>query len=280
MRFASFVHDSHAGWGAIDEGFLRPLNSFPDLLAALEAQVLDRIDIAGAPRLEPGAVTWLPVIPHPRKIICIGVNYDAHRRETGRPEVQYPTVFTRFADTQIGHGSDLIRPDASSNFDFEGELAVIIGIGGRAIPEAEATAHIAGYACYNDGSVRDWQRHTSQFIPGKNFPATGAFGPWMVTPDEMGPLGPQRLQTRLNGVCVQDAHLADMIFDVPKLIAYCSRFTRLDPGDVIVTGTPAGVGERRDPPLWLKPGDTVEVEIDGIGVLRNRVAAETTGAMP
>jgi 2-keto-4-pentenoate hydratase/2-oxohepta-3-ene-1,7-dioic acid hydratase in catechol pathway len=221
------------------------------------------------------AIAFEPVIPEPDKIICIGINYEEHRAETGRPVVAYPTVFTRFFNTQVGHEQPIVRPRVSNNFDFEGELAVVIGKPGRAIPEARAFDHVAGYACYNDVSVRDFQSHTSQFTPGKNFVATGPFGPFLVTPDEVGPLGPQRIQTRLNGEVMQDARLDQMIFSVPKLIAYCSLWTELRPGDVIVTGTPGGVGARRDPPLWMKPGDEIVVEIEGVGQLVNRVVDET-----
>jgi 2-keto-4-pentenoate hydratase/2-oxohepta-3-ene-1,7-dioic acid hydratase in catechol pathway len=168
-----------------------------------------------------------------------------------------------------------MRPKVSTDFDYEGELAVIIGTSCRHVAPGDAFAQVAGYACYNDGSVRDWQRHTHQFTPGKNFMGTGPFGPWMVTPDEVGAIGPQRLQTRVNGQVVQDATLGEMLFDIPTQIAYCSTFTRLEPGDVIATGTPGGVGAKRTPPLWLKPGDVVEVEIDRVGLLRNTVADET-----
>jgi 2-keto-4-pentenoate hydratase/2-oxohepta-3-ene-1,7-dioic acid hydratase in catechol pathway len=214
------------------------------------------------------------VIPNPDKILCIGLNYETHRKETGRSEVENPTVFGRFANSQTGHLANIVRPRVSKDLDFEGELAVIIGRPGRYISRKDAWDHIAGYACYNEGSVRDYQRHTHQFTPGKNFPETGAFGPWMVTPDEAGDLAPLRLQTRLNGQVVQDATISQMIFDIPRQIEYCSAFTRLEPGDVIVTGTPGGVGSRRTPPLWMKPGDVVEVEIDRIGLLRNGIADE------
>jgi 2-keto-4-pentenoate hydratase/2-oxohepta-3-ene-1,7-dioic acid hydratase in catechol pathway len=214
------------------------------------------------------------VIPNPDKILCIGLNYENHRKETGRTEVENPTVFGRFANSQTGHLTNIIRPKVSTDLDYEGELALIIGKPGRYISHKDAWGHIAGYACYNEGSVRDYQRHTSQFTPGKNFPNTGAFGPWMVTPDEAGDLGPLRLQTRLNGEVVQDTTISEMIFDIPRQIEYCSAFTRLEPGDVIATGTPGGVGSRRTPPLWMKAGDVVEVEIDRIGLLRNKVADE------
>jgi 2-keto-4-pentenoate hydratase/2-oxohepta-3-ene-1,7-dioic acid hydratase in catechol pathway len=219
-------------------------------------------------------IAYEPVIPDPGKIFCIGLNYEDHRAETGRPEVGEPTVFLRFADTQIGQGVPILAPKLSVTVDYEGELALVIGKGGRYIAEADALAHVAGFACYNDVSIRDFQMHTSQFTPGKNFPATGPFGPFLVTPDEVGALGAQRIQTRLNGQVVQDARLDQMIFPVPRLIAYISKWTQLSPGDVIVTGTPGGVGARRNPPLWMKPGDVVEVEIDGVGLLKNPVVAE------
>ena len=219
-------------------------------------------------------IEWLPVIPNPDKILCVGLNYEMHRKETGRAEVDNPTIFTRFANSQTGHLTNIVRPRVSHELDFEGELAIIIGKAGRYISKADAWGHIAGYACYNDGSVRDFQRHTHQFTPGKNFPDTGAFGPWMMTPDELGELGPLRIQTRVNGQVVQDATFEQMIFDIPRIIEYCSSFTRLEPGDVIATGTPGGVGAKRTPPLWLKPGDTVEVEIDRLGILRNGIADE------
>ena len=219
-------------------------------------------------------IAFEPVIPDPEKIICIGINYEEHRAETGRPVVAHPTVFTRFSNTQVGHERPIVRPKVSVTLDYEGELAVIIGKPGRAIAEERWADHVAGYACYNDVSVRDYQRHTTQFTPGKNFPGTGPLGPFLVTPDEVGPLGPQRIQTRLNGQVVQDARLDQMIFNVPKLIAYCSQWTELRPGDVIVTGTPGGVGAGRTPPLWMKAGDEVEVEIENVGQLTNKIVDE------
>lgn len=220
------------------------------------------------------AVKLLPPLPNPDKILCVGVNYDDHRKETGRDKSEKPVIFTRFADTQVGHGQPLVRPRSSERFDYEGELAVVIGRPGRHIPESTALAHIAGYACYNDGSVRDWQRHTHQFTPGKNFPATGGFGPWLTTADEVPDPFALTLITRLNGQEVQKAGTDLMIFDLKQLIAYISGFTKLNPGDVIITGTPGGVGDKRNPPLYMKPGDVAEVEISGVGLLRNPVSAE------
>ena len=281
MKFASFKINGAASWGLIDGAEAVDLGAalrgrFPDLKSAIAAGALTEAAAASAKaaRHPLKNITWLPVIPNPDKILCIGLNYETHRKETGRSEVENPTVFGRFANSQTGHLANIIRPRVSKDLDFEGELALIIGKPGRYISRASAWDHIAGYACYNEGSVRDFQRHTHQFTPGKNFPDTGAFGPWMVTPDEAGDLAPLRLQTRLNGQVVQDATISQMIFGIPQQIEYCSSFTRLEPGDVIVTGTPGGVGSRRTPPLWMKPGDVVEVEIDRIGLLRNGVADE------
>jgi 2-keto-4-pentenoate hydratase/2-oxohepta-3-ene-1,7-dioic acid hydratase in catechol pathway len=187
----------------------------------------------------------------------------------------YPTIFTRWADTHVGHLQPLTRPRDSDNFDYEGELVAIIGKGGRHIAQADAMKHVAGYSCYNEGSIRDYQRHASQFTPGKNFAGTGAFGPFMVTSDEVGQLAGKKIQTRLNGKTVQSSTLDMMIFPVPRLIEYISIFTPLSPGDVIVTGTPGGVGWVRTPPLWMKAGDSVEVEIESVGLLKNPVIDET-----
>jgi 2-keto-4-pentenoate hydratase/2-oxohepta-3-ene-1,7-dioic acid hydratase in catechol pathway len=281
MKLASFRHAGITSWGVVGEGILHDVGALlrdrlPDLKTAIAAGALQTVHAVtgSAPRLALDAVEWLPVIPNPDKILCIGLNYEEHRQETGRSVVGHPTIFTRFANSQIGHLAPLLRPNVSADFDYEGELAVIIGTSCRHVAKADAFDQVAAYACYNDASVRDWQRHTHQFTPGKNFVGTGAFGPWMVTPDEVGPLGALRLRTRVNDRLVQEATLGEMLFDIPTQIAYCSTFTRLEPGDVIATGTPDGVGAKRSPPLWLKPGDMVEVEIERVGLLRNPVVDE------
>ncbi len=220
-------------------------------------------------------ISFEPVIPDPDKIICVGLNYRDHVAETGRTVTEKPALFARYAGSQIGHLAPLVKPKVSDEFDYEGELAVIIGKGGRHIAPGEALTHVAGYACYNEGSIRDWQRHTSQFLSGKTFAGTGAFGPWMVTADEIPDPSKLTLETRLNGEVVQRTTTDLMITDVAALIAYISVILPLLPGDVIVSGTPGGVGARRNPPLWMKPGDVAEVEISGIGVLRNPVTAES-----
>ena len=272
MRFATIELNGSEQWGMIDGDDIVLIDQWPTLADAIASGSLPAVKpAADARRVALGEVQWRPVIPAPRKILCVGLNYESHRKETGREVVANPTIFTRFADSQVGHERPIVLPLESDKLDYEGELAVVIGQGGRRIPADKALDHVAGYSCYNDGSVRDWQAHTIQFSPGKNWPETGAFGPWLVTPDEFGPLGPQRLQTRLNGEVMQDAHLSDMIFPVPRLIEYISTFTPLNPGDVIVSGTPGGVGAMRDPPVFMKEGDIVEVEIDGIGTLVNSI---------
>jgi 2-keto-4-pentenoate hydratase/2-oxohepta-3-ene-1,7-dioic acid hydratase in catechol pathway len=273
MRLMSFLRpDGTPSWGVASGETVSDLG---DRAPSLRAALADGVSLApGTKSWQLDAVTFLPPIPNPDKIICVGLNYLSHILEGGRDKPTKPTIFTRWANTQVGHGQPMIRPRASATLDFEGELAVVIGRTCRHVKAADAGTVIAGYACYNDGSVREWQRHSSQFTPGKNFPATGGFGPWIVTPDEAGELGGKSLVTRLNGTEMQRATLDDLVFDVPALVEYCSTFTRLEPGDVIITGTTGGVGAYRTPPVWMQPGDTVEVEITGIGTLRNTVAAE------
>lgn len=218
-------------------------------------------------------VTFLPAVPDAAKIIGIGLNYRSHVGEAaGRKPPEFPRVFSRWNDTLLGHGAPMVRPRVSGDFDYEGELAVVIGKPGRHIPAARAMEHIAGYTCFNDGSVRDWQKHTT--TSGKNFHATGPLGPWVVTADEIPDPTRLTLTTRLNGEQMQHASTGELIYDIPFLIEYISRITPLSPGDVIATGTPEGVASYRSPPTWLKPGDMVEVEISGIGILRNPVVAE------
>lgn len=281
MKLATVAVGGHPSWGLVEgEDFINVGHQLgallPDLRTAISKgawqDVRDTRD--SAPRHNLRDVTFLPVIPNPDKILCVGLNYESHRRETGRAEVGNPTMFLRLNNSQLGHGQPILRPRVSGSLDFEGELAVIIGMGGRYITQDQAMGHVAGYACYNDATLRDWQRHTHQFTPGKNFPATGGFGPWIVTADEVPDYTALHLTTRLNGEAVQDAGLDQLIFTIPHIIEYCSAFTRLEPGDVIATGTPGGVGFKRVPPLFMKPGDTIEVDIPGVGRLVNGVADE------
>lgn len=278
MKFASYELDGRASWGAVVGDTVVPLATpaLPTLKAAIAADALPQNEAGLA--LQTGvplsAVTWLPVIPEPGKIFCIGVNYEEHRVEMKRERVGHPTVFMRVADSQIGHGQPMLRPPESEQLDYEGEIAIVIGRGGRRIAEADAWTHIAGYAPYNDGSVRAWQRHTTQWTPGKNFSGTGGFGPWMVTRGEIADGEVLTLETRLNGKVMQHATTDMLLFDIPSQIAYISTFTTLRPGDVIVTGTPGGVGARHEPPIWMKPGDRIEVEVSKLGTLVNLVAQE------
>lgn len=284
MKIASFKAGGAASYGIVtDKGVIdvgRRLKACPTLKALLAKGALEKLKALQSEKPDHvlAEIELLPTVPDPDKILCIGVNYATHLAEGGHPKPTHPMIFTRFANSQVGGGQPMIRPLESERFDYEGEMAVIIGKGGRRIPRETALRHVAGYACYNDGSIRDWQRHTSQFAPGKNFVGTGAFGPWMVTADELADIGKETLITRLNGVEVQRAPISDLVFDVPALIAYCSTFTELAPGDVIVTGTTGGVGAYRNPPLWMKEGDVVEVEISGIGILRNPVKDEVAAA--
>lgn len=264
------------GSGIVDMGPFVSEGAGRDLKEALERGDLSKLRdwSKGGLTIPLDGVEFLPVIPNPGKIFCIGINYRSHVQETGRDMPTQPMIFTRFADSQTGHLQPIVRPKVSEKLDFEGELAVVIGKRARHVSADRALDHVAGYSAYNDGSVRDWQRHTSQFTPGKNFPQTGGFGPWLVTADEIPDPSALTLQTRLNGVVVQDAKTDDLIFPVERLIEYCSTFTTLDPGDVIITGTTGGVGAFRQPPLWMKVGDVVEVEISRIGVLRNPIVDE------
>ena len=214
-----------------------------------------------------------------RKILCVGVNYRPHIEEMGRDLPDHPVVFVRFPDSLVEDGEAIIRPSVSEQLDFEGELAVVIGREGRHVSREDAFDHVAGYCCFLDGSVRDWQRHTSQFTPGKNFERSGAIGP-LVPRDNVPDPASLELTTRVNGEVMQHGDISDLVFDVPTLLEYCSTFAELLPGDVIATGTPGGVGAARTPPVWLKPGDIVEVDIPGIGRLRSPVGEEQGNASP
>jgi 2-keto-4-pentenoate hydratase/2-oxohepta-3-ene-1,7-dioic acid hydratase in catechol pathway len=225
------------------------------------------------------SITYLPVIPRPEKIVCAVRNYMDHHKEVlaagmQRELSEEPPIFLRVWRSQVAHGQPIVCPRVSESLDWEGELAVIIGKAVRDISEADAFDHVAGYACYNDGSVREWQFHAKQIASGKNFESTGGFGPWMVTADEIEPNAELKLEVRLNGTVVQSSHTGHMIFPIAKLISYASTIFTLVPGDVIATGTPAGVGWSRKPQWFMKPGDVCEVEIERVGTLVNPIAAQ------
>ena len=277
MRLVRFRHNGGIRHGQLTDGRILPFAEHvgprPFLVQGPLALKL-RSTGDGSNSIDLDEVELLPPIADPSKILCVGLNYHEHVQETGRTPAGYPTIFTRFADTQLGHGQAIVAPPESDKVDYEAELAVIIGKPGRRISESAAMDHVGGYACYNDVSIRDWQKHGAQWTPGKNFPATGPFGPWIITADELGDPTNLTIEARLNGQTVQKASTSQLIFSIAHLIAYISKFTPLNTGDVICTGTPGGVGFARNPPLFMKPGDVVEIEIERIGVLRNPVVAE------
>jgi 2-keto-4-pentenoate hydratase/2-oxohepta-3-ene-1,7-dioic acid hydratase in catechol pathway len=278
MRLASFKWQGREGFGVVSGREIRNLaGEVATLREAIAAWGIDglrkRAAVSG-PTMSVDDIEWLPPITHPDKTLCVGLNYFEHAKEAKMAVPERPSIFVRFPAAQVGHLAPVVRPRASSSFDYEAELAVVIGKAGRHIAEDRAMAHIAGYSCFAENSIRDWQTHSRQATPGKNFESSGAFGPWLVTPDEAGGVEAMEVIGRLNGEVMQRDRAANMIFSVPQLLAYASTFITLLPGDVIVTGTPAGVGFTRQPPIWLKPGDRFEVEITGIGVLANPVVDE------
>ncbi|MDP9898474.1 fumarylacetoacetate hydrolase family protein [Variovorax ginsengisoli] len=282
MKLISYRYQNQNSYGALQGDRVVDLRAVfgaraADLKSLIAADLLGEAAKAAAATTETLALTdvaLLPVIPNPGKIVCVGLNYGDHVRETGREITEKPTLFLRVAESQVAHGEDIVLPPESSRLDYEGEIAIVISTGGRRIAEADAWGHIAGYACYNDGSIRDWQTATPQWTAGKNFWRTGGFGPWMVTRDEIADDRVMTLVTRLNGQEMQRTTTDKLIHSIPRQIAHISAFMPLAPGDVIVTGTPGGVGAKRTPPVWMKAGDVVEVEVDAIGILRNGVRAE------
>ncbi len=281
MKLTSFTRNNTSGYGAVtDDGIVdlsSSIESVSDLKTLLEAGSLaEAADYADSRSADfPfDDVTFLPLIPNASKVICVAVNYLAHAREAGRTIGDYPVLFHRHAQTQVGHQQPLLVPKSSEQLDFEGEIAVVLGKGGAHIEPENALDHVAGYACYNEGSVRDWQFHVHQYSMGKNFNATGGFGPWLVTTDDIPDPDALTVTTRLNGEQMQFGQFNDVAFNIPTLISYVSRALPWCAGDVIVTGTPGGVGFKRQPPIFLKEGDVVEVEVNLVGTLVNTVANE------
>jgi len=281
MKLTSFTRNNTSGYGAVTDDGIVDLSSsiegVSDLKTLLEAGSLaEAADYADSRSADfPfDDVTFLPLIPNASKVICVAVNYLAHAREAGRTIGDYPVLFHRHAQTQVGHQQPLLVPKSSEQLDFEGEIAVVLGKGGAHIEPENALDHVAGYACYNEGSVRDWQFHVHQYSMGKNFNATGGFGPWLVTTDDIPDPDALTVTTRLNGEQMQFGEFNDVAFNIPTLISYVSRALPWCAGDVIVTGTPGGVGFKRQPPIFLKEGDVVEVEVNLVGTLVNTVANE------
>lgn len=288
MKLATFEVHGRISYGVVNEKGVADAGArlaeklpgqFPDLRAVFSADALDqlaKVASENGPDYQLGDIRLLKPILNPGKILCVGVNYPERAAEyKENPDApKYPSIFVRFPASLVAHEEPIVRPPESPQLDYEGEVALVIGRKGRRIPETEALAHVAGYTICNEGTIRDWLRHGKfNVTPGKNFERTGSMGPWMVTPDEFG-VRPMRIITRVNGELRQDDTTDRMIFAMPFLISYISRFCTLEPGDVIVTGTPTGAGARFDPPRYLVPGDVVEVEVPEIGVLRNRVAEE------
>lgn len=282
MKLVSFVRDGEESFGRVDGGRvvdLAQVSGCGSLAEFVGSPAFERrydLDDADAPTVALSEVQLLPVIPRPEKIVCVVRNYMDHHQEVlaagmQRELSEFPPIFLRVWRSQTGPGQPIIRPNASETLDWEGELAVIIGKGGRNIAAEKAWDHVAGYSCYNDASVREWQFHAKQIAAGKNFESTGAFGPWMVTADEIEPGQTLAIETRLNGAVVQSSDTSYMIFSIPQLIAYASTVFTLVSGDVIATGTPAGVGWSRKPQRFMKPGDICEVEIEGVGTLTNPI---------
>jgi 2-keto-4-pentenoate hydratase/2-oxohepta-3-ene-1,7-dioic acid hydratase in catechol pathway len=248
--------------------------------ALQNADTLDALRMArAAPPVVEGTYTWLTPIARPSRILCVGFNYRAHAAEAEREEPVHPTFFVRFPSTLAAHGAAIAVPRASKSLDWEGEVAVVIGHGGRAIPREQAASHIAGYTAFADNTVRDFQMHSSQATAGKNFDLTGSYGPWIVSADEAANEQPLAVRTTLNGEVVQGASVADLIFDIPQLIEYVSTWTALEPGDIIATGTPPGIGYRRTPPRYLQAGDELTVELPGLVRLTNRIVREEDAAL-
>lgn len=280
MKLSTYTHKGKTSLGVILDNNIVDLTPFMadkgiiDMKSLLEAELVTECEqyaTSQTSTLSIKDVNFEPVIPNPGKIICVGINYHAHKIETGNPDYEYPMLFSRYPESQIGHEQAMLKPRETERLDYEGEMAVIIGKTGRRIKQADALSYVAGYSCYNDGSVRNYQRHTTQFLPGKTFVGTGSFGPWMVTADEIPDPSKLTLETRLNGKTVQSVSTDLMINSVPALIEYISTVLPINPGDVIVSGTPGGVGDKRTPPLYMIEDDVVEVEISAIGTLRNTI---------
>jgi 2-keto-4-pentenoate hydratase/2-oxohepta-3-ene-1,7-dioic acid hydratase in catechol pathway len=282
MKLVSFKADGSTRYGVVVEGGIVDASAvlghkYPSLRSVLEADALDELSALAPSKADFALdeIEFLPPIPQSGKIFCLGINYMAHITEMKRDKPKFPWVFMRTDHCQVGNNQPMIRPKVSERFDFEGELALVIGKTGHHIKQKDALSYIAGYSCFNDGSIRDYQRHSQLFTAGKNFYQSGSFGPWLVTTDEIPDPTKLTLETRLNGEVMQSACVDDLCFDIPYLIEYLSSLGPLRPGDVIVTGTPGGVGFGRDPFVWMKQGDRIEVEISSIGVLSNPIEDET-----
>jgi 2-keto-4-pentenoate hydratase/2-oxohepta-3-ene-1,7-dioic acid hydratase in catechol pathway len=279
MKLASYTADGKPAFGVVVGDGVVTMNTrlgrYPTLRDAIAAGAIEEMRRAAqgaTPDHKLAEVKLLPVIPNPEKIMCVGINYKSHAAEHGADVPKMPNIFLRFVNTLVAPGGDMIRPKVSTNFDFEGELALVIGKGGRHIKAADALSYIAGYTCFCDATVRDFTKYS--LAASKNFVGSGPLGPWMVTGDEIPDPTKLTLTTRLNGQEMQKSGTDMLIHDIPKIIEFCSLFTPLTPGDIIATGTPDGIGAKRNPPVWMKAGDVLEVDISSVGVLRSTIADE------
>tara|TARA_B100001540_G_C15713126_1_gene599527 strand:- start:293 stop:1144 length:852 start_codon:yes stop_codon:yes gene_type:complete len=281
MKFVSFLQNNQAKFGISDgknitdlTGKINGSNTLKELISDKAIQKAKEYAKKNPGNISIEKIEYLPVIPNPGKIICVGLNYSEHVKETGRTVEQNPVIFLRVPESQTAHKQPIQRPKVSTSLDYECEMAVIMGEGGKHIKTEDALKHIVGYSCYNECTVREWQQHTRQFGMGKNFEKTGSFGPYMVLAENIPDYTKLKIQTRLNGKVMQDAKLSQLIFDIPTLISYVSKAVPWRAGDVLVTGTPGGVGFKRKPPIFMKEGDQVEVEISEIGILSNIIKDE------
>ncbi len=280
MKLASYIADGAPSYGVVTPDGVITMNErfgghAASLREALAGNLLPQIREAaarGRADHKLSDIKFLPAIPNPEKILCVGINYKSHAAEHGAEAPKLPNIFTRFVNTLVAHEGEMIRPKVSTSFDFEGELALVIGKAGRHIKAADALGHVAGYTCFCDASVRDFTKYS--LVASKNFLGTGPLGPWIVTADEIPDPTKLTLVTRLNGMEMQRSGTDMLIHSIPAIIEFCSVFTPLTPGDIIATGTPDGIGAKRNPPVWMKAGDVLEVEISRIGTLRNRIADE------
>jgi 2-keto-4-pentenoate hydratase/2-oxohepta-3-ene-1,7-dioic acid hydratase in catechol pathway len=281
MKLASYVANGKPAFGVVVGDGVATMNdrlggryaTLRDVIAAGAFDELRRVAQGAPPDQKLAGLRFLPVIPNPEKIMCVGINYRSHAAEHGAEVPKAPNIFTRFVNTLVAHEGEMIRPKVSTSFDFEGELALVIGKAGRHIKAEDALNHIAGYTCFCDATVRDFTKYS--LVASKNFIGSGPLGPWIVTADEIPDPTKLMLTTRLNGAEMQRSGTDMLIHDIPAIISFCSMFTPLAPGDIIATGTPDGIGAKRNPPVWMKAGDVLEVEVDRIGVLRARIADET-----
>tara|TARA_B100001750_G_scaffold152141_1_gene121922 strand:+ start:332 stop:1180 length:849 start_codon:yes stop_codon:yes gene_type:complete len=281
MKFLSFLLNGQAKFGTYNKKYITDLTgkikgalTLKDLISKNSVSEAKKYTSKNPGNISLDQIDYLPVIPNPGKIICVGLNYSEHVKETGRIVEQNPVIFLRVPESQTAHKQPILKPKVSTHLDYECEMAVIMGDAGKHVKPENALSHIVGYSCYNDSTIRDWQQHTTQFGMGKNFEKTGSFGPHMILSEDIPDYKKLSIQTRLNGKVMQQAKLSQLIFDIPSLISYVSKAIPWQAGDVLVTGTPGGVGFKRKPPVFMKEGDQVEVEISNIGVLSNIIKNE------